>query len=468
MLSTISGGSALTAADVWNYAARTLTGANLNTGSLATLSDIQSASSSVTTQVNTNTNSQTGTLSASLSAASSSIAAVVNGNINTQTAAIASTINSNTNTAISNASTSIVSQLASSLLSVPANVWSYGSRSLTTFGTLVADVWSSATRTLTGTGITGGNLSSQSDIQGASWSMTMSDFDTTSAGSNYLATVYISNNGSLADPLSVPQITLYDANRNVVANGVSMTRVSAGIYRYSYTTASNAAAGVWEGAVTVTPESGKTLSATDYWNLSTSPTQVIITGIQSLIVPNITADVRITNEGTASYEYQYEWCVVSNQNNACGGGDDVYYGSAAKLINPGENFDTTLAATVPSPGTYYFKVVVYYGSLSSRASTQFTAVSNTPVTPPSSGGGGGGGGGPAAVITAPPPLTNIVKSLTADLNLDNKVNSVDFSILLAYWKKKGPFKNVRVDINNDGRVDGADFSILLSQWGKHI
>lgn len=52
----------------------------------------------------------------------------------------------------------------------------------------------------------------------------------------------------------------------------------------------------------------------------------------------------------------------------------------------------------------------------------------------------------------------------ADLNCDGKVNLVDFSILLFYWKKPAPFANTRVDLNLDGRVDLVDLSILLFNW----
>jgi len=54
----------------------------------------------------------------------------------------------------------------------------------------------------------------------------------------------------------------------------------------------------------------------------------------------------------------------------------------------------------------------------------------------------------------------------ADFNHDGKVNSVDFSILLAFWQKSSPFKNPCVDINKDSKVNSVDFSILLYQWKK--
>lgn len=51
----------------------------------------------------------------------------------------------------------------------------------------------------------------------------------------------------------------------------------------------------------------------------------------------------------------------------------------------------------------------------------------------------------------------------ADLDEDEKIDLVDFSILLYYWKQKNP-ANPRADINKDGIVDLTDFSIMLYQW----
>lgn len=190
--------------------------------------------------------------------------------------------------------------------------------------------------------------------------------------------------------------------------------------------------------------------ATDWLqcSLRESPAQVVINAMTDTIIPDIVADITITNEGAVDTEYQYEWCVVTGIGNACGGGDDVFYASAAKLIVAGEDWDTTKTATVPDPGTYYFKLVVYYGVNYSTASQVFTA------TAASSGGGGGGGGTTSDTYD------------TADLNRDHKVDSIDFSILLYSWKKNPPFANAYVDINRDDRVDSVDFSIMLSQWGR--
>lgn len=104
-----------------------------------------------------------------------------------------------------------------------------------------------------------------------------------------------------------------------------------------------------------------------------SPAQVVILGTSDTTVPTISADVRITNEGTAAFEYTYEWCVVTSDSNECGGGDDVAYGSAAKLIQPGTNFDTTLTLNVPLTGSYFFKTAVWWSNQSSKASRSFTA-----------------------------------------------------------------------------------------------
>lgn len=191
-------------------------------------------------------------------------------------------------------------------------------------------------------------------------------------------------------------------------------------------------------------------------SLRESPAQVVINAIPSTTIPTITANITITNEGATDTEYQYEWCVVSDITNPCGGGDDIFYGSAAKLIAAGQNWNTTKDATVSVPGTYYFKLVVHYGTNYSTASQIFTAVAP--------GGGGGGGGGSSS---APPPTISSSNSCNgADFNKDGVVDSVDFSILLFFWKTTPPFKNPCVDINKDNKIDSIDFSILLSQWGK--
>ena len=89
-----------------------------------------------------------------------------------------------------------------------------------------------------------------------------------------------------------------------------------------------------------------------------------------------------------------------------------------------------------------------------------------PSPAPSGGGGGGGGGGGAAPYIPLQLAAPAAVSCTADFNGDVKVNSVDFSILLFYWKTSLPFANSKVDINKDGKADSVDFSILLFQWGS--
>jgi len=56
-------------------------------------------------------------------------------------------------------------------------------------------------------------------------------------------------------------------------------------------------------------------------------------------------------------------------------------------------------------------------------------------------------------------VLGIIKEV--DVNRDNRVNLIDFSILLYNW---GVPKNPTADLNNDGQVDLIDFSILLYWW----
>lgn len=184
-----------------------------------------------------------------------------------------------------------------------------------------------------------------------------------------------------------------------------------------------------------------------------SPAQVLVTGFSDLTFPSIIAGVLITNEGAVQYEYQYTWCVTSSDSNLCGGGDDIFNASAAKLILPGENWGTNLSSTIVGAGNYWFHVQVQFGSDSSYASRSFTAVAQ-------SGGSGGGGGSSSGS------RSRASSCVGGDINKDKAVNLVDFSIFLLSWGKEAPFTNPCVDINRDGKVTVVDFSILLTQWGK--
>ena len=397
---------------------------------------------------------------------------IVTSNI-VSSSSVASLVNANTDSTLLAASSSIgslIASVASSVTGIPAQVWSYSARTLSSFGTLVADVWSSATRTLTGAGLSSGSLATQSDVTTASsslaaaitaasgssgWTVDMSDFNSVLAGGTYRARIVTAFNGALAAPASAPEITIYDADRNTVVSEVAITALSTGVYEYTYSVSSSGAEGTWESVVNTEVESDEVLQTSDYWEVVSAPAQVLVQSMSSTEIPSISANVKITNEGSVAYEYQYEWCVVSSVSNACGGGDDTYYASAAKLIQSGADFDTTLLATVPVAGTYYFKVVAYFGTESSVSSRQFTA--SAASSGASSGGGGGGGG--LSVQSAS-------SGRVADLNGDSKVNGVDFSILLAYWKSAPPVHNPGIDMNSDGVVDSIDFSILLYRWDK--
>ncbi len=190
------------------------------------------------------------------------------------------------------------------------------------------------------------------------------------------------------------------------------------------------------------------------------PAQVIINSITDNTVPSITANVTISNEGTIDFNYNYEWCVVPGSSNTLNCSDFITgaYASAFKLIKSGEDFTTNLNLTVPDTGNYFFRTLVYWGTEVDTASRSFVAVQE-----PSAGGRVGGGGAAAVVII---PTITAVSCNGADFNADKKVNSIDFSILLAFWQKLPPFKNPCVDINKDGKVNSIDFSILLYEWGK--
>ena len=133
------------------------------------------------------------------------------------------------------------------------------------------------------------------------------------------------------------------------------------------------------------------------------PAQVRIQGFPDLTATTIGTEVLITNEGSVEYEYQYTWCVTDSEINLCGGGDDIFSATAAKLIKSHEDYDPVLNSTVLIPGNYWFHIKVLYGSESSVADQSFTAVATYPDPPISVSAVAGN---TQAIITFTPPASN--------------------------------------------------------------
>lgn len=232
------------------------------------------------------------------------------------------------------------------------------------------------------------------DSQQKNYNIELSNVSAVQVGKDYKAKLIIQDyESNMIDASIIPSITIYDSLGAIAKSATNMTKTSTGVYEYIGNIATTSISGLWEAVVTTTVGTTTNIIRNDYFQITGSPTQVVINSISSLVVPNISANVTITNEGNSPTEYQYEWCVVSSQNNPCGGSDDIYYASAAKLINPGDSFNPVLTATVPSVGDYWFKVIVYYGVESSGASRTFTAISNNNQNPPNNNGDGNSSSG---------------------------------------------------------------------------
>ncbi len=53
-----------------------------------------------------------------------------------------------------------------------------------------------------------------------------------------------------------------------------------------------------------------------------------------------------------------------------------------------------------------------------------------------------------------------IPTASGDINGDNKVNNLDFSLIVTYWNKPYP----PADFNKNGKVDTADLSVVLGKW----
>ncbi len=361
----------------------------------------------------------------------STIKEVVDASLTVATSSLAAVINVNTNAAVLSASSSLFSTL-------PATIWSFSGRTLTSFGTLVADtataVWTSITRTLTGANLNSGSLATLSDVQTATsslasaitagtnavnsntnaqilsassslateiakgWAVTLSDFGATTVNTAYKAKLQVLNYAAIpTDADFLPTVVITDSAGTVQVPAGVMTKDSNGTYSYSYSVGGSPVGGVWETVVSVVIN-GETVRVNDYWSISSSPADVNITAITDKVIPTITASVRIDNMGTSASDFYYVYCIVNSENNLCGGNDDIDSGSATVYIGAGgfTNLSLTLDE-VSAVGTYWFKVKARaLAETNWAASTeQFTAEPVTippPGNPPGGGGGGGGGG----------------------------------------------------------------------------
>jgi len=230
----------------------------------------------------------------------------------------------------------------------------------------------------------------------------ISSTKTVTAGQVYSANIEIKDSsGNYTNASSLPKITLYDPLRNIIASNASAIFVSTGVYQYNFTTSSLQIAGQWQTVVSITIN-GVSEEYNDYWKLTGSPAEVSIISISGTAYPIITADVIIANEGNAGYEYDYEYCIVPKESYQCGGFDDIDYGAGSKVILRGQSWNTRLTLNVEQPGTYWFKVIVYYNSQASGATKSFTAVIQTPAPQVIIVSGGGGGGGSVSTVNVFP------------------------------------------------------------------
>jgi len=293
----------------------------------------------------------------------------------------------------------------------------------------------------------------------------LSDFTETTTGSTYRAklSIFDSEHQPTA-PSSTPEVIIYNSLRAVAQATSTMTQLSTGVYEYTYTVPEDATAGVWESIVLV-DFSGNDSYLNDYWEVESSPAQVVIPSMADTSISSVVANVTLTNEGSAGYEYSYEYCLVAEETNQCGGGDDVAYASAAKYLNAGENWDTELSLTVDAVGSYYFKVVVYYGTETSGASRLFTATTgddeeDEEISTPSGSSGSSSVGTKATLEVVYSEITNLKKQLgIEDLSREGKTLSEKVDIVDDVYDVLNYTANLlvganmmsnRIDVNSPG------------------
>jgi len=99
----------------------------------------------------------------------------------------------------------------------------------------------------------------------------------------------------------------------------------------------------------------------------------------------------------------------------------------------------------------------------SAAATPYSIFGN-PLVQSSGGGGGTTGGGGGGGTTTPTPQVASASIIKGDANNDQKVDILDFNILMINWGKTG--SGIAGDFNSDGKIDIFDFNLLMINWTK--
>lgn len=208
--------------------------------------------------------------------------------------------------------------------------------------------------------------------QNEGWTLLMRCSDEVDIGQNLMCKAFVLNeNMDLENATSEPNLVLYSPDRSLFANN-TMEYVSDGVYFYNYTAQSSDAYGTWEAEVEANLD-GDIVLYSAFWYLVSSPAEVSVLSVSTPNLRTADAEVIITNEGTADYEYPYEYCIVEDPNSAnfCEGSLSSGFGSKYILVGNSSTLSLTLTTPTDMNGTLYFKVIVYYGSRWSRGYKSF-------------------------------------------------------------------------------------------------
>jgi sporulation protein YlmC with PRC-barrel domain len=243
-----------------------------------------------------------------------------------------------------------------------------------------------------------------------SYTVKINGTGTVQVGNVYSLTIEVVNLSEKVSISSAPKITIYDPLKNLIVSGADATLISDKKYQYNFTTALTDVAGIKETYISI-EINGITKQYNQNWTLSNSYTETSINSVNVVSAPVINTNVTITNEGGLSYEYPYEYCIVSVLTQQCGNSGNVAYGSGYKLLAAGQSWNPILSLNVAQSGNYWFKLIVHYGTQNSGATKSFSA-SYTPAGKTEETSRGTSGGSSEGSSTNQPTIIDIQGSAT--------------------------------------------------------
>ena len=244
----------------------------------------------------------------------------------------------------------------------------------TTYYDIYQNSWQSPNTYLTTTSSIGG------------YQLTSNGYTQVQTTTNYFTNAYFEENGQYINPDTIT-IKIYDSSNNLVLGPVSMTKVSTGIYNYSYAVGTSVLQGEWQTIINAT-KGQKSYYAHEFWNVVGGPFDVKDILIHNNTNNKLNISLTTINTGGINQDLILQWNLTRVDNGA-----QLDSGADTFMVQANSQRNWTIYPITNYVGQVKITFVGYYaGGQKAGAYKIFstTGTTSVPTNTPSSGSNGGG------------------------------------------------------------------------------